>query len=234
MARSRRKSESDRVSGRRCVSPARPRRVAIIRCRTVRRSRASIAWRATTIHCWRARRGASQHYQARGRMTGRDDGRSGSPAAVQVDATCASTARTSQHVTTSVISAWRVEGSTAGRATTCRSWSHGRNRRRQAADRGGYGFRGSRRPRRRPSASRRPARKDAPPAPVLRAAVGPVVVARSEDVRDRRARRLRDLPSLTDRARPGPMPSVSRISLLSLPPTRVHSVGETTIRERRD
>ncbi len=205
------KASPDRVSGRRCVSPARPRRVAIIRCRTVRRSRASIAWRATTIHCWRARRGASQHYRARGRMTGRDDGpfceRSGSPAAVQVDATCASTARTSQHVTTSVISAWRVEGSTAGRATTCRSWSPGRNRRRQAADRGGYGFRGSRGPRRRPSASRRPARKDAP---VLRAAVGPVVVARSEDVRDRRARRLRDLPSLTDRVRDRcPAPPVS-------------------------
>ena len=161
------KSSPARVSGRTCVSPARPRRVAIIRCRMVRNNRPSWA-------------------------------RYDSVAAVRADPACASTARTSQHVTTSVTPARRVGESIAGRVTTCRWCRYGRNRRPQAAGRGGYGSRESRDPRRRPSASRRSARKDAP---VLRAAVGPPAVARSGDVRDRRARRLRDLPSLTDRVR---------------------------------
>jgi hypothetical protein len=130
------------VSGRRCVSPAKRRRVAIIRCRTVQWSRANIAWRATTIHCWRGARGVSQHHLARGRMVRNDRPsclRYGSAAAARGDRTCVSTARTSQHVTTSVISARRVEASTAGHAITCRSCRSGRNRHRQVAGRGGYG-----------------------------------------------------------------------------------------------
>src|ERR1700687_3388133 len=131
-----------------------------------------------------------------------------------------------RHVTTSVTSARRVEASTVAAAITCRSCRSGRNRHREAVGRGGYGFRERRGPRPPPSASRRPARKDAP---VLRAAVGPPAVARSGDVRDRRARRLRDLPPLTDRLRaPCPAPPVS---LLRLRPTRVDGVGETLPQE---
>jgi hypothetical protein len=162
------------------------------------------------MHPWRRPCGVRQDQWARGSMV-RNDRRSraryDSAAVVRADPTCASTARRSRRVTMSVTSSRRVEASTVAAAITCRSCRSGRNRHRQAAGRGGYGFRESRGPRPRPSSSRRPARKDAP---VLRAAVGPPAVARSGDVPDRRARRVRDLPSLTARVRDRcPAPPVS-------------------------